>query len=89
MNMKMSLQGFAIVVLDKGFVYVGSVEICEEWCVIKNAKNIRRWGTKKGLGELALEGPQSDTALDLCGVVRAPKSALIHIIETEEKKWTP
>ena len=58
------LIGFGIVVLDRGFVYVGSVETDQDWCVITDAKNIRCWGTTEGLGELALKGPQAETQLD-------------------------
>jgi len=84
---KTVLTGFSIVVLDRGFVYVGDVEHNGEWCVIKNAQNIRSWGTTKGLGELALGGPTKDTKLDLVGTVRAPAKAVISLIDTEADKW--
>jgi hypothetical protein len=71
--------GQHIVVLDRGFVYVGEIEISEEWIKISNAKNIRVWGTKKGLGELR-DGPTKDTTLDDCGEVFAPRKALISLI---------
>ena len=45
---------FQIVVLDRGFVYVGDVALDGDWVVVANAKNIRVWGTSKGLGQLAL-----------------------------------
>jgi hypothetical protein len=77
-----------IVVLDRGFVYVGSVALEGDWCVIKGASNIRYWGTTKGLGELALEGPKSGTKLDPVGTVRAPMRAVIAIIDTETQLWT-
>tara|TARA_Y100000310_G_scaffold335873_1_gene418978 strand:- start:61 stop:330 length:270 start_codon:yes stop_codon:yes gene_type:complete len=81
------ITGFAIVVLDRGFVYVGDTTHDGEWCIINNARNIRRWGTTKGLGELAQQGPLSDTVLDPVGTVRAPAKALIHMIDTEASKW--
>ncbi len=81
------LSGFAIVVLDRGFVYVGNVTHDGEWCVITDAKNIRRWGTTRGLGELALGGPTSSTELDDVGTVRAPSRAVISLIDTETGKW--
>lgn len=46
-----TLRGFSIVVLDRGFVYVGNVEHDGEWCVIRNARNIRYWGTERGLDD--------------------------------------
>jgi hypothetical protein len=81
------LSGFAIVVLDRGFVYIGNVTHDGEWCVITDAKNIRTWGTTKGLGELATCGPTSKTVLDVVGVVRAPARSVISLIDTEVEKW--
>ena len=83
METKTVLHGFAIVVLDRGFVYVGDVSCDSEWCVIQNAKNIRVWGTTKGIGEL-VSGPTSKTVLDTVGTIRAPMRAVISIIEA---KW--
>lgn len=80
------LRGFAIVVLDRGFVYVGQVEHDGEWCVIREAKNIRVWGTTNGLLEL-VNGPTPKTVLDGIGTVRAPAKAVIHLIDTEAAKW--
>jgi len=79
--------GFAITVVDKGFVYVGDVECGTDWCVIQNAMNLRRWGTTKGLGELALCGPNENTVMDKVGTIRVPMHALISIIDTEKVKW--
>jgi hypothetical protein len=71
--------GQHIVVMDRGFVYVGNVTIDDEWVRIANARNIRVWGTAKGLGELR-NGPTKDTKLDACGEVLAPRKALISLI---------
>ena len=81
-------EGFAIVVLDRGFVYVGKVRVGDGWCRVDEARNIRTWGTKRGLGELALKGPTTETVLDDVGALEAPIHALIHVIDTEEKLWT-
>jgi len=81
------LSGFAIVVVDRGFAYVGNTEISGDWCVVTNARNIRKWGTTRGLGQLALEGPQKDTVLDAAGVVRIPMRAVISVLDTEAEKW--
>lgn len=83
----MKIDGLQIVVLDRGFVYVGEVTVENDSCMIKNAKNIRRWGTSRGLGQLALEGPQKDTILDHTGVVCAPMRAVIHFIECDTNAW--
>ena len=68
-----------IVVLDRGFVYVGNVSCTDKYCTITNAKNIRVWGTTKGLGELR-NGPLSGTKTDEVGEVIAPHKAVIHFI---------
>ena len=75
-----------IVVLDRGFVYVGSVKWAGDFLIISDAKNIRIWGTTKGLGEL-VSGPLPKTVLDKVGTVRVPLHALIHIIDVEQGKW--
>lgn len=87
MEKRESVNGYAVVVVDRGFVYVGQTEIDEKWCIIREARNIRYWGTKNGLGELALNGPLPETKLDACGTVRIPIHALVHILETEAEKW--
>lgn len=81
-----SLRGFGIVVLDRGFVYIGDIAIEADWCVITNAKNIRVWGTTQGLGEL-VNGPTKKTVTDAVGTVRAPMRAVISVIDCERGKW--
>ena len=75
-----------IVVLDRGFVYVGYTTIEKDFVIIRNAKNIRVWGTSKGLGEL-VSGPLLGTKLDQIGTVKAPLRALISLINVEQAKW--
>lgn len=87
MQQKNVLTGFAVVVLDRGFVYVGNVVCDADWCVISDAKNIRLWGTTRGLGELVLNGPTDKTKLDDVGTVRAPMRAVISVIDSEAKQW--
>lgn len=75
-----------IVVADRGFVYVGHVEEQESFVKLTLAKNIRIWGTTKGLGEL-VNGPTSKTAMDSVGTIRIPNRAVISIIDVEQSKW--
>ena len=75
-----------IVVLDRGFVYVGRTKVEGDWVLMENAANIRAWGTTKGLGEL-VNGPLPNTKLDKAGNVKAPLRALISIIDVESGKW--
>lgn len=79
--------GRQIVVLDRGWVYTGSVTLAGDFVIIENAANIRRWGTTKGLGELAAKGPQRNTVLDPVGTVRAPQRALIALIDCDRAAW--
>jgi hypothetical protein len=72
-------KGQHIVVLDRGFVYVGDVSCDDHYVTITNARNIRKWGTTEGLGELR-NGPLADTKLDKVGEVIAPHRAVIHFI---------
>lgn len=71
--------GQNIVVLDRGFVYVGQVAEQSDRLVIRNARNIRRWGTTRGLGELR-NGPLQNTVLDDCGLVVVYLRAVISLI---------
>jgi hypothetical protein len=71
--------GQQIVVLDRGFIYVGDVTVDGDFLRIENAKCIRKWGTSKGLGQLR-NGPTPDTVLDDAGEVVAPMRALIHFV---------
>lgn len=83
----MQVTGKQIVILDRGFVYVGDVSVDGDMIVIENAANIRRWGATKGLGELAAEGPKAATVLDHAGIVRAPARAVIAFLECEAASW--
>jgi len=87
METKQILEGFAIIVCDRGFVYVGDVRMDDSFAIVSNARNIRYWGTERGLGQLALEGPTDKTRLDAVGTVRVPARAIINIIDTEAVKW--
>lgn len=75
-----------IVVADRGFVYVGYCEEQADFVRLTNAKNIRAWGTTKGLGEL-VSGPLTNTKLDSVGSLRIPNRAVISIIDVDQAKW--
>jgi hypothetical protein len=79
--------GIQIVVLDRGFVYVGRVATDADWCYLTDAQNIRRWGTSRGLGELAENGPTQNTKLDKTGSLQAPLKSIIHFIAVQEQIW--
>lgn len=76
-----------IAVLTQGFVYIGHCAIADGILVITDARNVRRWGTENGLGQLAISGPTAKTVLDTAGTVRAPLSALVHLIDCADAAW--
>jgi len=77
-----------IIIAQRGWVFVGEVEAAGDQVTITNAKCIRRWGTTKGLGELAKEGPKKATVLDEMGTVRLHALAVVAAVDCEAAKWT-
>lgn len=75
-----------ICVLDRGFSYIGRVEIVGDMLKIHDARCLIRWGTAKHLGELT-NGPLAATKLGATCNVEAPITALVHMIEVKEEKW--
>ena len=53
-----------IVALQRGFVVVGMVSQSGTTVTVSGGSFVRRWGTTKGLGELAGRGPLENTKLD-------------------------
>jgi len=81
--------GICIVILQRGWVYVGHKYQKGNKCWLENPQNIRNWGTSKGLGELSTDGPTSNTKLDPCKTVRYHELTEVHSIDCEESKWKP
>ena len=76
-----------IVIAQRGWVFVGDVEKSGDDVTINNAQCIRRWGTTKGLGEIAKNGPTSNTVLDEMGTVRLHALAVVASLDCEASKW--
>ena len=73
-----------IVIAQRGWVFIGMVTKQAENFVIKNASVIRTWGTTKGLGELAKDGPIKDkTILDPCPDVTIHELSIVARINCE------
>jgi hypothetical protein len=53
-----------IVILQRGWIMVGRFEKDGSECKLHNASVLRNWGTTKGLGEIAKDGPTSITKID-------------------------
>jgi len=75
-----------IVIAQRGWVFVGYYKQGAE-VVLSKAQCIRRWGTTRGLGEIAAAGPTKDTVLDPHGTVRLHPLAVVATIECEATKW--
>lgn len=78
-----------IVILQRGWVMVGDFTQEGDTVTLRNASVIRMWGTTKGLGEIAANGPTSKTALDPCGVVTIHILTTVAILDCEASKWLP
>jgi hypothetical protein len=76
-----------ICVLDKGWVFIGTLELDGDFYILVNGYVIRRWGTTEGIGELAIKGPLQETKLDKMPLVKFHKDRLIFTINCDESKW--
>ena len=74
-----------ICILQRGWVMVGDFVRDGNDCTLKNANVIRVWGTTKGLGEIALNGPTSSTILDPCGTARFDYLTTIAVLDCSDK----
>lgn len=77
-----------IVILQRGWVMVGRFSRSGSECKLTVASVIRNWGTTKGVGELAKDGPNSNTKLDKCnGLVEFDWLTVVAVISCDEAKW--
>ena len=76
-----------IVIAQRGWVFVGDVSLDGDDVTINQAQCIRRWGTTKGLGEIAANGPTKSTVLDDMGTVRLHVLSVVASIDCEAGKW--
>lgn len=79
--------GTQIVILQRGWVFVGEMTRVGNECELRNAACVRSWGTSKGLGEIAKNGPTENTKLDPCPTVRFHYLTMVGQIECEASKW--
>lgn len=78
-----------IVVLQRGWIVVGYFSKSGSDCKLEKANVIRSWGTTKGLGEIAQNGPTSNTKLDKCfGLVEFDTLTVVMSIACKESVWS-
>jgi hypothetical protein len=77
-----------IVILNRGWVVVGDFSNKGDDCTLQNASVIRTWGTDKGLGQLAEQGPLTNTKLDPCPNVHFSKMTMVARMDVNESKWS-
>lgn len=76
-----------IVILNRGWVVVGDYSEKGDEGTLSDASVIRSWGTTKGLGELAENGPLTNTKLDPCPNVHFHKMTMVARMDVVETKW--
>lgn len=93
-NIRLAPDGdIVIAVLQRGHVAVGRYSQKGMICRLKNAAIIRRWGTSKGLGELAQKGcldesaPNGPTVLDLCPDISFHARECIFLMDVNQNAW--
>ncbi len=80
--------GIRIVILQRGWVVVGRYTRKGQRCHIKNGFVIRRWGTTNGLGQLAMQGPQTNTVLEETPDMDFHQLTEIFTISCREARWS-
>ncbi len=77
-----------IAILQRGWVMVGRFERDGNDCRLYNSSVIRTWGTTKGIGQIANEGPTTNTKLDKnYGMVEFDNLTVVALISCNEEKW--
>ena len=76
-----------IAALQRGHVIIGKYSQEGETGHLENASVVRRWGTSKGLGELAQKGPLDNTVLDECPRVSFHVREVIFLMEVNKDAW--
>ena len=75
-----------IVIGQRGWVWVGWWSQSDTEVPLTGARNVRTWGTTKGLGELAA-GPTAATVLDPAGTVRLHELAVVASYAASTDGW--
>lgn len=86
---------YHIVVMRERFVLIGILSQSDDafFLLLDSAAVIRNWGTTRGLGQLARQGPQVNTKFDPEGdelrINKLEVSRIIPCTAEEWEEWTP
>lgn len=79
-----------IVVIQSGWVLAGEFVQHEAHIELTSASVVQRWGTTKGIGELALDGPTSSSVIHPIGKATVPLGSVLYSMPMSKeaaKKW--
>jgi len=76
--------GKNLVVLQRGWIFGGDLFKKGSEYTLKNAFNVRKWGTTKGLGELAEKGKLKNSILDPVSDVTFHELTVVAIIRCKD-----
>lgn len=77
-----------LVILPRGWVMVGKCKEENNKLFLTDASVVRRWGTTKGLPELANNGPLNGTTLDGKCDMEFPTTAIIAKLKCNKASWS-
>lgn len=80
--------GRRIVILQRGWVIMGHFAQRGSECRIRNGSVVRRWGTTRGLGELASDGPKPSTQLDPIPTTYFHELTTIAMLRCKDSAWS-
>lgn len=70
-----------IYVIKERWVLIGEYSQKGKVITLEDASVIRVWGTTRGLGQIALDGPTPETKLDPCGKTTFTEDAVLFSID--------
>lgn len=76
-----------ILVLQRGWVVVGRIGRDGQNVIVTGGGVVRRWGTSRGLGELAALGPLENTVIDPAGKIVAHELGIVCAFDCEVSPW--
>ena len=90
-KLEVIMKGVFCMALERGWCLIGEVSPCDydaSRVIVNNAGVLRRWGTTKGLGQLAREGIQPNTQVDWEGDgVDVHRAAIMRAIPVTDEAW--